>query len=77
MKKVVEIPKVLAKFSIEDAKKHPKRSYRLRTSPGRKGRKKTKKNIGCRFFAEKTVFLRKSCVFACLAVGVGWGGGGG
>jgi hypothetical protein len=33
--------------------------------PGEKGEKKTKKHQR-RFFAEKTVFLRKSCVFACL-----------
>jgi hypothetical protein len=37
IKKVVGIPKVLAKTSVEDAKYHPKRPYRLRTSPGRKG----------------------------------------
>jgi hypothetical protein len=43
MKKVVEIPKILAKYSVEDAKKHPKRPCRLRTSPGRKGRKKNPK----------------------------------
>jgi hypothetical protein len=42
-KKGVEIPKILAKFSVEDAKNHPKRPYRLRTSPARKGRKKQKK----------------------------------
>jgi hypothetical protein len=54
IQKVVEIPKVLAKTSVEDAKIHPKRPYRQK-----------KKNIG-RFFAEKNVFLRKSCVFACL-----------
>jgi hypothetical protein len=60
MKKVVGIPKILAKFSIEDAKIHAKRPYRLRTSPGRKGRKKNK--------TSETVFLRKSCVFACLAL---------
>jgi hypothetical protein len=54
MVKVVEIPKILAKFSVEDAKFHPKRPYRHRTSPGRKGR--GKKNIG-RFFAEKNPFF--------------------
>jgi hypothetical protein len=30
----VEIPKILAKFSVEDATIHPKRPYQLRTSPG-------------------------------------------
>jgi hypothetical protein len=34
--------------------------------PGQKGRKKQTKTPRPRFFAEKTVFLRKSCVFACL-----------
>ena len=43
MKKVVEIPKILAKNPVEHAKIHPKRPYRSRTSPGRKGRKKRKK----------------------------------
>jgi hypothetical protein len=62
MKKVVGILKILAKVSVEDAKIHLKRPYRLRTSPGRKGRKKTKKNIG-RFFAEKKLFFRGSPVF--------------
>jgi hypothetical protein len=59
IKKVVEIPKILAKFSVEDEKNHPKRPYRPRTSPGRKGRGK-----------KSAVFLRKSCVFSCL--GVSW-----
>jgi hypothetical protein len=36
--KVVEIPKKIAKTSVEDAKKHPKRPCRPRTSSGRKGR---------------------------------------
>jgi hypothetical protein len=52
IKKVVEIPKIFAKLSVEDAKNQPKRPYRPRTSPGRKGRKKQNKNIG-RFFAQK------------------------
>jgi hypothetical protein len=55
MKKVVEIPKILAKFSVEDAKFHQKRPYRPRTSPGRKGLKK-KKDIGVFFSQKKTAF---------------------
>ena len=62
MKKVVEIPKILAKFSVEDAKFHPKRPYRLRTSPGKKGRKKHKKNISP-VFSQKKPFFRESPVF--------------
>jgi hypothetical protein len=61
---VVEIPKKIAKFSVEDAKNHPKRPYRLRTSPGRKGRKK--KTSAPFFRRKKTVFPRKSCVFSWL-----------
>jgi hypothetical protein len=64
MKKVVEIPKILAKFSVEDTKNHPKRPYRLRTSPARKGRKKPKKHQH-RFFAEKNCFSDKVLCF-CL-----------
>jgi hypothetical protein len=66
MKKVVEIPKILATISVEDAKNHQKRPYRLRTSPGQKGQKKQKKHQA-RFSAKKNVFLRKSGVFSCLA----------
>jgi hypothetical protein len=61
-KKVVEIPEVLAKFSVEDAKFHPKRPYRLRTSPGKKGRKTHKKNISP-VFSQKKPFFRESPVF--------------
>jgi hypothetical protein len=39
--------------------------------PGEKGEKNKKTKHQLRFFAEKTVFLRKSCVFACLASGGG------
>jgi hypothetical protein len=56
MKKVVEIPKILAKLSVEDEKNQPKRPYRLRTSPGRKGRKKQNKNIGTVFSQKKLFF---------------------
>jgi hypothetical protein len=56
IKKVVEIPKILAKFSVEDAKIHPKRPYRPRTSPGRKGRKKNTKNISAVFSQKKLFF---------------------
>ena len=62
MKKVVEIPKILAKSSVEDAKFHPKRPYRLRTSPGKKGRKKHTKNISP-VFSQKKPFFRESPVF--------------
>jgi hypothetical protein len=62
MKKVVEIPKILAKFSVEDADIHQKRPYRLRTSPGRKGRKKQQKNISP-VFSQKKLFFRGSPVF--------------
>jgi hypothetical protein len=58
MKKVVEIPKILANFSVEDAKNHEKRPYRLRTSPGRKGRKKT---IGSVFSQQKLFFEKVLC----------------
>jgi hypothetical protein len=57
MKKVVKMPKMLAKFSVEDAKNHPKRPHRPRTSPGRKGRKKQNKKHWRRFFAEKKRFF--------------------
>jgi hypothetical protein len=66
IKKVVEIPKILAKFSVEDAKIHPNALTGPAHRPGEKGEKNKKKHQR-RFFAEKTVFLRKSCVFACLA----------
>jgi hypothetical protein len=47
---VVEIPKgILAKI-------HPKDPYRPRTSPGRKGRKKTKTDIGAVFWQKKPFF---------------------
>jgi hypothetical protein len=68
MKKVVEIPKILAKFSVEDTKIQPKRPYRLRTSPGRKGRKKKPKNISP-VFSQKKLFFRESPVLlAALCV---------
>jgi hypothetical protein len=54
MKQGVEIPKILAKFSVEDAKNHPKRPCRLRTSPGRKGRKKKKISP---VFSQKKLFF--------------------
>jgi hypothetical protein len=66
IKKVVEIPKTLAKFSVEDAKFTQNALTGSTHHPGEKGEKKPQKTSG-RFFAEKTVFLRKSCVFACLA----------
>jgi hypothetical protein len=69
MKKVVEIPKILTKFSVEDEKFHPKRPYRLRTSPGKNGRKKHTKKHQPRFFAEKKRFFRESPVFLA-ALGV-------
>jgi hypothetical protein len=69
IKKVVEIPKALAEISVEDAKNHPKRPCRPRTSPGRKGRKKQKQNIG-RFFAEKKRFSEKVLCF-CLPWSLG------
>jgi hypothetical protein len=73
MKKVVEIPKILAKFSIEDAKFHPKRPYRLHTSPRKKGRKKHTKNISP-VFSQKKPFFRESPVFlAALFESVGSG----
>ena len=59
----------IAKFSVEDAKIHPKRPYRLRTSPGKKGRKKHKKNISP-VFSQKKPFFRESPVF--LAAWVSW-----
>ena len=68
MKEVVEIPKILAKFSVEDAKFHPKRPYRLRTSPGKKGRKKHKKNISP-VFSQKKTFFRESPVFLAALLG--------
>jgi hypothetical protein len=63
MKKVVEIPKMLAKFSVEDATFHPKRPYRLRTSPGKKGRKKTHKKTSAPFFRRKKRFSEKVLCF--------------
>ena len=52
----------IAKFSVEDAKFHPKRPYRLRTSPGKKGRKKHTQNISP-VFSQKKTFFRESPVF--------------
>jgi hypothetical protein len=66
MKKVVEIPKILAKLSVEDAKFHPKRPYRLRTSPGKKGRKKHTKNISPVFSQKKTFFRERPVFLAAL-----------
>jgi hypothetical protein len=54
IKKVVEIPEILAKIPVEDTKIHPKRPYRPFTSPGRKKRKKTR-NIAV-FSQGKTFF---------------------
>jgi hypothetical protein len=54
-KKTVEIAKILAEFSVEDAKKHPKRPNRPRTSPGRKGRKKKHKTSAV--FSQKKMFF--------------------
>jgi hypothetical protein len=42
--------------SVEDAQIHPKRPYRLRTAPARKGRKKQKKNISAVFSQKKLFF---------------------
>jgi hypothetical protein len=67
MKEVAEIPKIFAKFSVEDAKFHPKRPYRLRTSPGKKGRKKHTQNISPVFSQEKP-FFRESPVFLAALV---------
>jgi hypothetical protein len=52
----------IAKFSVEDAKFHPKRPYRLRTSPGKKGRKKQKKT-SAPFFRRKKRFSEKVLCF--------------
>jgi hypothetical protein len=60
IKKVVEIPKILAKLSVEDEKNHPKRPHRPRTSPGQKGRKKPKKTSAV-FFVD--FFCRKKTFF--------------
>jgi hypothetical protein len=62
IKKVVEIPQILAKTSVEDAKNHPKRPYRPRTSPGRKGRGEKKHRP---FFRRKKRFSEKVLCF-CL-----------
>jgi hypothetical protein len=68
MKKVVKIPKILAKFSVEDAKIHPKRPYRLRISPVKKGRKKHTKNISPVFSQKKTLFRESPVFLAALAL---------
>jgi hypothetical protein len=43
---LAEISETLAKNFVENAKNHRKRPHRPRTSSGRKGRKKTKKDTG-------------------------------
>jgi hypothetical protein len=56
----------IGEFSVEDAKFHPKRPYRPRTSPGRKGGGWGMGGTSAVFSQKKNVFLRKSCVFTCL-----------
>jgi hypothetical protein len=63
MKKVVETPKIFAKLSVEDAKKKNALTGPAHR-PGEKG-EKNKKTLAP-FSRRKNVFLRKSCVFACL-----------
>jgi hypothetical protein len=66
---VVAAVRTKHKFSVGDAKNHPKSSYRLAAphiTRAKRAKKTKQKNIG-RFFAEEAVFLRESCVFACLA----------
>jgi hypothetical protein len=53
MKKVVEIPKILAKFSVEDAEIHQKRPYRSAHRPGEKGGKKKTSAV----FSQKKLFF--------------------
>jgi hypothetical protein len=55
-------PENVGEIFREDAKFRPKRPYRLRTSPGRKGRKKNKKT-SAPFFRRKNCFSDKVLCF--------------
>jgi hypothetical protein len=63
---MVEIPKILAKVSVEDEKITPNALTGPAHRPGANAKGEKKQKTSAVFFAEKHVFLRKSCVFPCL-----------
>jgi hypothetical protein len=56
MKKVVEIPKIFAKFSVEDAKFAQNALTGSAHRPGEKGEKKTKNRTSAVFSLKKLFF---------------------